>query len=246
MATFENAILGEVKGKVGEVIGRRRGNKFFIYAAPREVKISNSPGAIKSRDIMKPVAQFASIVNSIPELKYLWAKEKIEAFDAFHKIEKVNYPLFTYDRPTVKNTIIPDNNNDSKIKESSISQGGVKLKIFIHNDEGANYDGVKELTGIGVICYYNPKSKEDDYFHLSKIRTGIFDVRIDEELEVDIPFSGEERGNYNSYMKSIIYFTMLSKDYAGIPEKHFGIYRCEFTNDNAGEKERFIFRDSQP
>jgi hypothetical protein len=246
MASFENAILGEVKGKIGEVIGRRRGNKYFIYAAPREVKISNSAEAIKSRSKLKTVAQFASIVNSIPELKYLWAKLKSDVSDAFHKIEKVNYPLFTYDRPTINNTIIPDNNNDNEIKESSISQGGVKLKIFIPNDEEANQDRAKELTGIGVISYYIPKSKDDDYFHLSKIRTGPIDVKIDEEFDLEIPFSGGERANYNSYMKSIIYFTMVSKDDTGTPVKLFGIYRCEFTNEGTGEKERFSIRDSQP
>jgi hypothetical protein len=55
MASFENAILGEVKGKIGEVIGRRS-NKFFINATPREVRISNTPEAIKSRSKMKPLA----------------------------------------------------------------------------------------------------------------------------------------------------------------------------------------------
>ena len=54
---------------------------------------------------MIPLAKFASIVNSIPELKYFWIEEKIEAFDAFHKIEKVNFPFFQPERPTVKNTI---------------------------------------------------------------------------------------------------------------------------------------------
>jgi hypothetical protein len=246
MGSFENIVLGDVKGRVGEVIGRRRGNKFFIYAAPREVKISNTPEAIRSRNKMKTVAQFASTVNSIPELKYLWLKSKITAFDAFHKIEKVNYPFFTSERPTLNNTIIPDINNDSKIQESSISSGGIKLKIFITNDEGANFNGAKELTGIGVICYFDPNDKTMDYFHLSKIRTSAFDVKIDKEFDLEIPFSGEERDNYNSYMKSIIYFTMISKDDTGIPVKHFGIYRCEFTNEIKGEKERFSIRDSQP
>src|SRR5664280_1919693 len=108
MGRFENIVLGEVGGKVGNIVGRCRKGKYFIYAMPTEVKISNSQEAKKSRDIMTPLAKFASTVNSIPELKYFWVNSKIEAFDAFHKIEKVNFPFLIPERPTLNNTIIPD------------------------------------------------------------------------------------------------------------------------------------------
>src|ERR1035437_7812095 len=100
MAKLENIVLGELNGKVGGLIGRRRGTKYFVYAAPSEVKISNSEAAIKSRNIMKPLSRFASTVNSIKELKELWSYSKTEAFDEFHKIEKENFNLFIPDRPT--------------------------------------------------------------------------------------------------------------------------------------------------
>jgi hypothetical protein len=246
MASFENVILGEVKGKVGQVIGRRRGKKFFIYAAPKEVKISNTPQAIRSRSKMKPVAQFASVVNSIPELKKIWLRSQIEACDAFHKIEKLNYPFFTSERPTVENTIIPNIHTDNNITESSISERGIKLKIFISKIEEAELEGVKELAGIGVICYYNPRELGGDYFHLSKIRTGTFDLKIDEEFEVEIPFSGEERSNYNSYLSSIIYITFAAKDFSGTPIKYCCNYRNEFSHEFTGEKEKFKVCDSRP
>src|ERR1035437_1947589 len=99
MGSFKHQVLGDVKGKVGNVIGRRRKNKYFIYAAPAEVKISNSPAAIKSRDIMKPVTKFASVVNSIPEPKYLWLNSKIVAFDAFHKLRRRTFQILDLTDP---------------------------------------------------------------------------------------------------------------------------------------------------
>ena len=246
MGRFENIVLGELGGKVGNVVGRCRKGKFFVYAMPTEVKISNSPEAIKSRNIMIPLAKFASIVNSIPELKYLWTNSKIEAFDAFHKIEKVNYPFFTYERPTLNNTIIPDIFADNRIKESSISPTGIKLKIFISKIEETQLDGAKELTGIGVICYFNPVDKTIEYFLLRKIKTSPFEVKIDEQFEVDIEFNGEERSNYNSYLNSILYFTFVSKDSSGTPLKFCCNYRNEFTHENKSEKERFRICDSRP
>ncbi|MDR3598841.1 hypothetical protein [Clostridium sp.] len=246
MGSFNNQVLGDLGGKVGNIVGRRRKGKFFVYAMPTEVKISNSPEAIKSRNIMAPLAKFASIVNSIPELKYLWTNSKIEAFDAFHKIEKVNFPFLIPERPNINNTIIPDIFADNKIKESSISPKGIKLKISISKLEEEQLEGAKELTGIGVICYFNPNGGKLDYFHLSKIRTTPIEVKIDEQFEVDIVFNEEERSNYNSYLNSILYFTIVSKDINGAPLKFFYNYRNEFTHENIGEKERFSFRDSRP
>lgn len=246
MGRFKNIVLGELGGKVGNIVGRKRKGKYFIYALPTEVKISNSPEAIKSRNIMIPLAKFASIVNSIPELKYIWTDYKLEAFDAFHKIEKVNFPFLIPERPTIKNTIAPIGFVANPIKSGSISPTGININIVMSKENAAQLDGTKELTGFGVICYYNPKSKEGEYFKLSKIRTSQFEAGVDEEIEIVIPFSEEVRGNYNSYLNSILYFTFVTKDINGTPLKATNSRSIEFTHEITVEKDRFIYRDSQP
>ncbi|MDR3609634.1 MAG: hypothetical protein P4L27_03650 [Ignavibacteriaceae bacterium] len=246
MGTLKNQILGDVSGKVGCIIGRKRKGKFFIYAAPGEVKISNTPEAIKSRSIMIPLAKFASVVNSIPELKYFWLKSKINAFDAFHKIERLNYPFLTFEKPTIYNTIVPEIFIKNEINEASISSKGIKLTILSGEKAEKQLKRGKVLTGIGVICYFNPKMKEMDYFHLSKVRTSPIEMKIDKQIEVDIPFNADERSNYNSYLNSILYFTIVSKDNYGEPLKFFCNYRNEFRHEFTDEKERFSLRDSQP
>ena len=246
MGRFNNIVLGDLGGKVGNIVGRKRKGKYFIYAMPTEVKISNTPEAKKSRDIMKPLAKFASIVNSIPELKYFWVNEKIEAFDAFHKIEKVNFPFLIPERPTLTNTITPIGFITNPIKSGGISSTEINLKIVIDKENLKQLEGAKELTGIGVICYFNPKSKENDNFHLSKIRTSTFEVQIDEPFEIDITLNEEERSNYNSYLNGILYFAFVSKDINETPLRATNSCSIEFAHEESIEKERFRICDSQP
>jgi hypothetical protein len=245
MGRFKKIVLGELGGKVGNIVGRKRKGKFFIYAMPEQVKISNTPEAKKSRDIMIPLAKFASIVNSIPELKYFWVNEKIEAFDAFHRIEKVNFPYLIPERPTINNTITPIGFIVNPIKAGSISPTGINIKIVIDKEIFVQLDGAKELTGIGVICYFNPRSNEIDYFQLSKIRTDTFDIQIEEPIEIDMAFREEERSNYNSYLNSILYFAFVSKDINGTCLKITNSCSIEFTHVFISEKERFSICDSQ-
>jgi hypothetical protein len=245
MGSFKHQVLGEVKGKVGNVIGRRRKNKYFIYAAPAEVKISNSPAAIKSRNIMKPVSKFASAVNSIPELKYLWLNSKIVAFDAFHKIEKENFHFFIPERPTINNFITPIESIKNPISEGIISERGIKLKLNIDKEMLSQFERANEITGVGVICYFNPTEGKMDYFNLKRLRACPIEVKNEGGLDLEIAFNEEERRNYNSYLNSILYFTLVSKDSDGVPVKCTINYQSEFVHEISVIKESFPFRDSR-
>jgi hypothetical protein len=246
MATIENKVLGELDGKVGNLIGRRRGTKFYVYAAPTEVKISNSEAAIKSRNIMRPLSRFASIVNSIEELKEIWSYSKTEAFDIFHKIEKENFIFFIPERPTVNNFIVPLFTGVTyPITGSEISRKGIKLNLGIENLFIAEFAGANKIMGVGVLCFYNPNEKEMEYFHLSKLILNKIEIKGVGQFQVEIPFNGEQQNNYNSYMNSILYFTLVSKDYNGKANKCSNNYSSEFVHVLPLIKERFTFRDSR-
>jgi hypothetical protein len=179
-------------------------------------------------------------------LKYFWLKSKIKAFDPFHKIEKINFPFLIPERPTLYNTIVPEVFISNEIDEASISSKGIKLKIIIDEKKEKRIRRAKDLTGIGVICYFNPKGEKMDHFSLSKIRTTPFEVNLEDQIEVEIPFNADERNNYNSYLNSILYFTFVSKDNSEEPLRFLFNYRNEFKHEFEDEKERFSFRDSQP
>ena len=54
------------------------------------------------------------------------------------------------------NFITPGGSAGSPIMESNISLRGIKLKIIITEAILGQYEGAKELYGIGVVCYFNP------------------------------------------------------------------------------------------
>jgi hypothetical protein len=78
--------------------------------------------------MIKLVSKFESILNSILEPKYFRENSNINAFDAFHKIEKVNIPLYKPERPTLNNTITLDSFVNNKRKDRLFSPGQNKNK----------------------------------------------------------------------------------------------------------------------
>ena len=105
MGRLKNMVLGNVTGKVGNVVFRMKGKKSFMYAKPKQVKVSQKREAKEARSKFTPLSKFASFINSIPELKYFWGNSDVKASSTYHKISKANYSAFLYNRPTVNNII---------------------------------------------------------------------------------------------------------------------------------------------
>ena len=187
---------------------------------------------------MKPLSKFASVVNKIPELKYLWLKRGIETFDVFHKIEKENYKFTIPERPTNNNFITPIWADKIPITEGSVSAEGIKLKGMMDKEVLSQFGQAKEILGVGEICYYEPVDGEMEYFQLSRLDTIAFDIPNEGAFDIEIVFCEEERKNYNSYKKSILYYTLMSKDNNGLPVVCTNNYRKEFEHEIAvGEED---------
>ena len=84
-----------------------------------------------------------------------------------------------------------------------------------------------------------------DYFQLNRLRACAIEVENEGGFEVEIAFNEEERRNFNSYLNSILYFTLVSKDGNGVPVKCTINYRSEFVHEIPVIKESFPFRDSR-
>ena len=66
------------------------------YPIFEKFNVSQNPKAKESRAQIVPMSQFASIVNSIPELKYIWNQDSLKASSVYHKIIKFNFKAFEY------------------------------------------------------------------------------------------------------------------------------------------------------
>ena len=71
MARFISSI-GQITGKLGGVVFKRRGNKTYISKIPAHIKPSADPVVIQRRKKFAWVGKFTSAVNSSPLLKALW------------------------------------------------------------------------------------------------------------------------------------------------------------------------------
>jgi hypothetical protein len=234
MGRLKNKVLGDITGKVGGIVFRVKHKKSYVYAIPKKVKISQTPEAKRARSKFVPLSNFASFINSIPELKYFWSHSDIKASSTYHKISKGNYRAFLYNRPTVDNMITTGFKGvwgGDPVTLSDIDKSGVRIEAFLDMKKSILLAEETEVTSIAVVCFYNPIKRWSKYFILDKLIKDNIEIQIDELFEIRLPFTEELLNNYYSFRNSILYFTLITKDKNGKPIRFTTNHTCEFVHE---------------
>lgn len=240
MGRIKHTVLGDVTGKVGNIVFRMRGKKAYMYEKPKHVKVSQTKEAKEARSKFNPQSKFAALLNSIPELKHFWKMADIAASSAYHKIAKQNYKALLFNRPTVNNCITTGNKGIwgvDPVTSLEIDESGIRVEAFLDMNSFMPLKEETDVTAIAVICFYSPIKKGGKYFILNKLIQNNIEMQIDELFEIRLPFSEELLHNYYSFRKSILYFTFITKDKEGHPIRFTTDHKCEFVNEFT-EKER--------
>jgi hypothetical protein len=241
MGRLKNTILGDVTGKVGNIVFRVKGKKSFLYASPKKVKVSQKQEAKEARSKFTPLSKFASFINSIPELKYFWKKADIVASSAYHKISKENYAAFLPNMPTVNNIITPGFRGfcgGDPVTISNIDKSGIRIEAFLKLNEFIPLPEETSVIALAVICFYSPIKRWGEYFNLDKIIKDNAEIQIDELFEIRLPFTEELQNKYYSFRNSILYFTFITRDSNGQPIRFTMNHKSEFVNEFSKEERK--------
>ncbi len=96
MATLKNLVLGEVSGKIGHVVIKKRGNKYSIAHRPKNYRTPRDTRSVSIRNQFRTISNLARRINNIDLLKIIWRSEFPDGYTAYHKILTSNYHHFRY------------------------------------------------------------------------------------------------------------------------------------------------------
>ncbi len=108
MAEIKRTILGDVSGKIGDIVFRKMNGKKFVSVRPKKYKPTKSTKLKNARSNFATVVNFAKVTNSVPELKTVWEQFKSKASNSYHKIITANSGLVKTGVLTAFNKITPD------------------------------------------------------------------------------------------------------------------------------------------
>lgn len=107
MARFKNGIIGEINGRVGNLVIRKMNRQNFISLRPRSYNKSSNPKANSIRTRFAMQTKLASFINSQPLLSETWRQLPLNSISAYHKILKTNLAVETNEILSTKHNIVP-------------------------------------------------------------------------------------------------------------------------------------------
>jgi hypothetical protein len=205
MARLEKRVLGEIRGRIGDVVVKVRNGKQYIASRPSKYTISKAPHEVDKRNRFKVNGLFAKAINENKLLYSIWDNEKAPAASAYNKICKINFKLCNTSRPSVQNLITPRGFN-LPVESFSYFPNRVETKLNPFDI----LPGEKSVIFILLICFYEPVMNEADYFTIKRIE----DYDMD-ELKLTFNFNPTEKQIALAYKNRIAYLAAVTRDGTG-------------------------------
>jgi hypothetical protein len=205
MARLEKKVFGEIRGRVGNIVGKVRNGKQYIASRPSKYTMSKAPHEVDKRNKFKVNGLFAKAIKENNILYNIWDKEKAPAASAYNKICKINFKLCGSDRPSVQNKITPGG-FDLPVESITYQQDKIEVELMpfdILPDE-------KRVIFILLVSFYDPKKKELPYFSFKQI-TG---YELD-ELKLTFNFNTTDKQLANMYNKRTVFLATVTEDANG-------------------------------
>ena len=220
MARFISSI-GQITGKLGGVVFKRRGNKIYVSKAPGHLKPTKDPATILKRKKFAWVGRFASAVNSSPLLKALWNSASSGSHSAFNGIFKQvfnTYPSVDYPGPIVFTPA-----SGFQLPSSSVVFGKSSLFIEISSLPcDSDIDPKIELSVIaaGIMILSDPVNESHPKEYFLPVQSDKVPVSLNDPSVLIISLTGCDLSIYESYRTKKAYLTLITLDAFGNPFRH--------------------------
>jgi hypothetical protein len=107
MAILKNCPVGKLSGKIGPNVYRISKGRIIVAAAPAAYTTSQTPKAVRSRNILYSYSKFSSAVNKILTLARIWNETDFRGSTSYRKIVNFNSKKLNGEFLSVNNLIAP-------------------------------------------------------------------------------------------------------------------------------------------
>lgn len=154
MAILISTAIGKLKGRAGDMVFRNEKGKNIMSLYPKKkINASKTPQAIRARKNFSISVKFSKSVNSIPALKEIWNRAKIEARDSYQKLMKLNLKAVKDTSATTLNKITPDG-LPLILSSASVEDNNLKLDFNL-----PSVGNIQFPAGTFVLMYFDKYDK---------------------------------------------------------------------------------------
>lgn len=213
MAKLNKQVIGQLSGKIGDIVIRKRNGKNFASSRPASFFPGFDAASVGRRDRFGIACKFSSKVYALPYLKKIWKSNLPPGSYPYNQITKLNYGYAEPGELSDKAVIVPESGFNIKAATSALFPPCMQVVI---DKIGSNpgIDPLKEpvLKICTVIYLTNPKDESSCPFdYISLVSEGEPAVP-DSQTAFKLFYTGKDIELFDSYTDRKAFSALISLD----------------------------------
>ena len=210
MARVVGNVVGNLKGKLGNLSARTVNGRTIMVARPSSYKESTTPKHVETKQKFAVTTGFASKVSDLPVLSAIWKLNKQPGISVINTIFQKNFDLSSTLAPTLNNIITPDGFG-TPVTAAAIAAGKLTGALAALNTITVVPAGAVNLSINAVISLSDPKLSIDPFFKVIPVSKEVADFVFGQVYNFEIDLNLDEAADVAKYNQKFIYLAVAIK-----------------------------------
>jgi hypothetical protein len=214
MAILSGNVIGNMKGKLGNLSARTVDGRTIMAARPSNFNASQDPASLEVRAKFAVTANFAKNVLSLAALEEIWTKVKASGMSVFNTVFKNNFGFSSSDKPTEQNILTPEG-FPLQITTAAVEADKITASLPALNT--ASVFGAEEvnLSANALVCFYDPANEADEPFKIIPLSKEVANFNFTQAYSLELDFNVLHEAVAAKYQHSILYVCVVTKTAEG-------------------------------
>jgi hypothetical protein len=223
LAIVSGNVIGNLRGKLGNLAARTINGKTVLAARPSSYNASQEPASLEVRSKFAVTANFSKNVLSLTTLEEIWKKVKDSSISVFNEIFRANFAYSSMEKPTEQNILAPDG-FPLQISTAAVASDKITATLPILNASSVFGAGEVNLSANALVCYYDPTNEADEPFKIISLSKEVAAYNFAQTYELEIDLNALQKNTAAKYQHSILYVCVVTKTTDGKVVQNSGTF----------------------
>ena len=214
MAILSGNVIGNMKGKLGNLSARTVDGRTIMAARPSSFNASQDPASLEVRAKFAVTANFAKNVLSLATLEEIWTKVKASGMSVFNTVFKNNFVFSSTDKSTEQNILAPEG-FPLQISTAAVEADKITASLPALNTASVFGPDEVNLSANALVCFYDPTSETDGPFKIISLSKEVANFNFAQTYDLEIDLSASQKNTAAKYQHSILYVCVVTKTAEG-------------------------------
>ena len=210
MAILNGNVIGNMRGRLGNLSARTVDGKTIMSARPSSFNVNYDPAVTEVRQKFSVTVALAKAILTLVTLAAIWKTVKESGMTVFNTIFKSNFPYSSADKPTLNNIITPGGFS-LPVDVAAVAVDKVTASILALNTESVFTPEEVNLSANAVVCFTDPTNRDDDPYQIIALNKEVPGFNFNQAYDLQLDFDAKQKLIAAKYTKNILLLSVASK-----------------------------------